>query len=100
MNNKRYQILIEPDALQDIQNAIDYYDEELAGLGKKFEQALNKLFISLERSPFYAIRYSEVHCLPLKKFPFMIHFTVDEINLQVVIRAVLHTALSPGKWKR
>lgn len=100
MNKHNFVIILEPDALIDIQNAIEYYENEQSSLGIKFEQALNKLFLSLEKSPFYAIRYDEVQCVPMKKFPYMIHFTLNEPNLHIVVRAVFHTSLNPEKWKR
>jgi hypothetical protein len=40
-----------------------------------------------------------VHCLPVKKFPYMVHFTIDEVQQVVTVRAVFHTALDPKKWK-
>ncbi len=100
MSEHKFEIILEPDALIDIQDAIDYYENEQSGLGIKFEQALNKLFLSLEKSPFYAVRYDEVLCLPMKKFPYMIHYTLNEPNFNFVVRAVLHTSLNPAKWKR
>jgi len=36
-----FTLLIDPRAIQDIQDAIDYYDKQHAGLGGKFENALN-----------------------------------------------------------
>jgi hypothetical protein len=33
-------IEIDPKAIEDIQNAIEYYDEKQLGLGEKFEQTL------------------------------------------------------------
>jgi toxin ParE1/3/4 len=42
-----------------------------------------------------------VRCLPLKKFPAMIHFTIDEKANAVVVWAVLNTYLDPKKhWKK
>ncbi|MEQ9164671.1 MAG: hypothetical protein RLO12_00320 [Fulvivirga sp.] len=61
-----YSIVIEPAAIQDIQQAIDYYDEQQIGLSKKFEASLNKQLVSLAKNPFYQVRYDNVHCLPLK----------------------------------
>ena len=95
-----FEIFIEPRAIQDIQRAIDYYEEELTGLGERFEAALNKHILSLEKNPFFRIRYDNVRCLPLKTFPFMLHFTVDEIRKSVTIYAVFHTSLNPVKWDR
>jgi toxin ParE1/3/4 len=96
----KFIIEIDSRAVQDIQHAIDYYDEQQIGLGKIFESTLNKHFISLEKNPFFYIRYDNVHCLPLKKFPYMIHFTVNENDFRVTIIAVFHTSLHPQKWKK
>jgi toxin ParE1/3/4 len=93
-----YNIIIEPVALQDIQQAIDYYDEQQIGLGEKFEAALNKHLTALEKNPFFQIRYDYIHCLPVKKYPYMIHFTIDETYKSVTVRAILHTSLDPKKW--
>ncbi len=94
-----FTLVIDPRAIRDIQEAIDYYDEQQAGLGERFEAALNKHLLTLEKNPFFRIRYDNVHCLPLKKFPYMVHFTVDEGQQVVTVRAVFHTSLDPKKWK-
>jgi toxin ParE1/3/4 len=65
-----FSVNIDPRAIQDIQKAIDYYDEQQIGLGRKFESSLNKYIASLEKNPFFSIRYDQVRCLPLKKFPY------------------------------
>jgi toxin ParE1/3/4 len=73
-----YKLVIDPKAIHDIQQAIDYLDEKQSGLGKQFESSLNKHVLALNKHPFFRIRYDDVRCLPLNKFPYMIHFTVDE----------------------
>lgn len=95
-----YEVIILPIAITDVQNAVDYYDEQSLGLGEKFEAELNEFLISLETFPFFQNRYGQVRCLPLKKFPFLAHFTVNEEAQQVVIHAVFHTSLHPKAWKR
>jgi toxin ParE1/3/4 len=95
-----YQVLIQNDAIDDIQEAIEYYDSQQAGLGSKFEQALNKLFILLEKTPRFAIRYDNVHCVPLKKYPFMIHYTIEDSKQIIEIRGCFHTSKNTDKWKR
>jgi toxin ParE1/3/4 len=98
-DSAKNEIVIDPRAIQDIQDVIDFYDNQQDGLGEKFENALNKHLLTLEKNPFFKIRYDNVHCLPLKKFPYMVHFTLDEENKRVTIRAVFHTAVDPEKWK-
>lgn len=99
MSKAQFLILLEPDAMDDIQSAIDFYDQKEVGLGKQFEKELNDYFSALEKSPYFTIRYDDVHCLPLKKFPFMIHYTIDNNEKQLIVRAVFHTSLNPKKWK-
>jgi hypothetical protein len=62
-----FTIEIDPNAIQDIQNVIEYYDEKQLGLGEKFERTLHKHFTSLQKNPFFEVRYDDVHCLPIKK---------------------------------
>lgn len=95
-----FRIIIDPDAIHDIQGIINYYDEQQTGLGEKFESVLNKHLLTLHKNPFFQIRYDDVHCLPLKKFPFMVHFTIHEADKLVIIRAVFHTSINPENWKK
>jgi len=95
-----YSITIEDNALQDIQDAIDYYDDQQIGLGEKFENNVHKSITTLTKNPFYQIRYENIRCFPLKKFPFMIHFELQETNELIRIIAVFHTSQSPKKWSK
>ncbi|MFP3422191.1 hypothetical protein R0K19_22755, partial [Bacillus sp. SIMBA_161] len=91
---------IDSKAIEDIQLAIEYYDDQQIGLGQKFESVLNKHITTLKKNPFFRIRYDNIRCLPLKKFPFMIHFTINENKKFVIIRALFHTAMDTEKWGR
>jgi toxin ParE1/3/4 len=95
-----YKIKIEADALQDIQQGINYYNELQPGLGRKFFAEVKASFNSLTNNPFFQVRYDEVRCLPLKKHPFMIHFTIDQANQLVEVRAVFNTFLDPNNWAK
>lgn len=95
-----FKIKIEPEARTDIQEAISWYNKQQKGLGKKFYSHVLNHIDDLAINPHFEIRYDNIHCLPLKKFPFMIHFTVDEPSRLVIIRAVFHTSLNPNKWMK
>lgn len=94
-----FKIKIETDAKLDIQQAISWYNKQQKGLGNKFYASLSKLIEGLKKTNQYEIRYDNVSCLPMKKFPFMIHFTVDKTKKIVSIRSVFHTSLNPENWK-
>jgi hypothetical protein len=44
----KFNLLINPEAIDDIQNAVDYYSSKRDGLGSKF-------FIDLQRKPFISV---------------------------------------------
>jgi toxin ParE1/3/4 len=95
----RFKVLFEPNAKLDIQDAISWYNHRSKGLGKNFYTFLRAEIERLRQNPYYQINYDKVRCLPLRKFPFMIHFSIDEANTVVIIHAVFNTSLDPGKWK-
>jgi toxin ParE1/3/4 len=94
----RFRVTISAAALGDIQEGIDYYNNQQSGLGNRFEDELNSVFELFESNPFFAIRYDNVHCVPLKIFPFMIHYTILESASEVRIHAVIHTHKNPTRW--
>ena len=94
-----FKIKIEPEAHEDIQEGIDWYNKKQRGLGRKFHTQVKTFFKHLETNPFYEVRYNDVRCLPLKKYPYMIHFTVDEKSKLVTVRAVFNTSKDPNIWK-
>ncbi len=94
-----FRVLIEPLALKDIRRAIDYYENEQAGLGDKLKNELDTYLEILGKTPHFRKRYDKVHCLPLKKFPFIIHYTINEAKKIVIVRAVFHTSLNPERWE-
>ncbi|MBO6523658.1 MAG: type II toxin-antitoxin system RelE/ParE family toxin [Balneolaceae bacterium] len=91
--------VLDPRAMQDIQQAIDYYDEQQPGLGEQFEDFVNECLVQLEQNPFFQIRYDDIHCFPLKKYPYMIHFLIDEHKQLITVMAVFNTAKDPKIWK-
>lgn len=96
----RFVVVIDPLAIRDVQEAIDYYDEQSIGLGKRFESELNNHLSILEKNPLLRIRFDKVRCLLLKNFPFMVHYTVNENQQIVTIRAIFHTSINPQKWDK
>ena len=92
-----FTIVIEKRAIKDAQKAIDYYDEELIGLGKKFNDSLDKHITTIAKNPFYQLRYKDYRALPIKKFPFLILFYINEPSKTVFITAIFHTKQNTKK---
>ena len=86
------------EAREDIQIAIYWYNKKQKGLGRKFHREFLNLLSSLSKTPYYQVRYDEIHCLPMVKFPYMIHFTYSKKNKLIEIYGVFHTSLNPENF--
>jgi hypothetical protein len=72
-----YKVSIDPDALQDIQDATDWYNEQLAGLGGHFQKQVKIQIGSLKKNALgHSVRYEDVRCMLIKRFPFLVHYRV------------------------
>lgn len=92
-------IKIEPEAENDIQKGIYWYNKQQPGLGREFHSAVKKHLQKLVENPFYQLRYDRVHCLPVKEFPYMIHYTINKKEQRVVVHAIFNTSRNPKIWK-
>lgn len=92
-----FTVVIEKRALKDAQKAINYYDEQLIGLGEKFNNALDKHISTIAKNPFYQIRYKDYRALPIKKFPYIILFYINEDSNTVFISAVFNAKQTSKK---
>ena len=93
-----FNVIIEKRAVKDIQKATDYYDEKSTQAGDNFINEVTSFLTALETIPSYQVRYNDIHCLPLKKFPFLIHFSIQEKT--VLVHAITHTSINPNKWPK
>jgi hypothetical protein len=69
-----FEIVFEVSAISDIKDSKLWYNLRKSGLGLKFQNHVTKQIQSLINSPEkYAIKYDDVRCIFLKKFPFLFH---------------------------
>lgn len=97
---KKYNVKIEQEALSDIQEITDWYNEQQSGLGARFQKTAIQQINSLYKVPLlYAIRYKEIRCMVIKKFPYMAHFYINNENNTVEVLAVISTDRNPKLWE-
>jgi hypothetical protein len=94
---KIYKIQADSRVKSDLKDAMDYLKSKRKGSELKFLLEYNSLLKILKTHPFFEVRYNSIHCLPFEKFKYMIHFSINEKELTVQIRAVLSTYLDPEK---
>ena len=95
-----YKVVIEPRAILDIQDAIDYYDSKHNGLGTYFFQVIEEHILTLTKSTFFQIRYKDYHGFPIQKFPFILLYYIDEKLKIIYIMSVFNTSLNPIKYPK
>ena len=95
-----YKVVIEPRAILDIQDAIDYYDSKQIGLGEYFYQVVDEHIETLTKTPFFQIRYKDYHGFPVHKFPFILLYFIDEKLKTIYIVSVFNTSLNPEKYPK
>jgi len=92
-----YTILITPAATDDIADAVDHYNAIATDLGYRFADLIADHFGRIAELPTAsAIRYKNVRCKPMKRFPFLIMFTVDENARAVNVLRVFNTYKEPA----
>ncbi|WP_269233815.1 type II toxin-antitoxin system RelE/ParE family toxin [Flavobacterium flavigenum] len=96
-----YFLKIDNDAFNDILNTSEWYEAQLKGLGLRYKNQVKKQINSLKKNPhLFSIKYDEIRCRKIEKFPFLIHYKIDE-NLKLIsVFAVFHTSRNPEIWKK
>jgi hypothetical protein len=91
------ELIIEPEAQNEIEEAIDWYETQQIGLGLEFLNYLDGYFQTLknQKALFEIKRKPVFRELPLKRFPYIIIYEV--IPNQIIVYSVFHTFQDPVK---
>ena len=97
---RKYSLLILPAAKKDIYEARKWYGQYNEELPKRLKEELKLIAESLKLRPYvHAIRYRNVRLAQLYRFPYAVHYFIDETSFTVNIIAVHHTAINPSDWR-
>ncbi len=93
---KNFIVTFSPVALDDVEETKAYYEKIQTGLGKRFSTQLQATLNTIRQNPFFAsIRYDDIRCARVKKFPYLVHYCVVEKEMLVIIIAVYSTYREP-----
>ena len=95
-----HELLILEKAYHEIEDAYTYYEQQLPGLGNRFQIELNQRFNDLEQHPHHYGYINEdsqklFRDVLLHSFPFRVVYRINDH--QVVVCAVWHVKLNPKK---
>ncbi len=93
-----YRLIVKPEAELDTLESSKWYEDQKQGLGIHFlESVRNKIGLVKQNPEHYQIRYKKTRFAFIDKFPYAIHFVLEEDVVYVL--AVLSTHRDPEIWK-
>ena len=94
-----YKIVVTPDAIDNIDNAVKYYINIASiKVAKAFIDDYKKTFKDIQKTKYFQFFFEDFKGKPMKKFPFIVFYTIDEGLKIIVIKAVFHTSQNPNKY--
>lgn len=96
----RFEIRILNSAEEDIDAAFEYYSDINPKLGKRFIKLLNASFNDLKINPNYQIRYDNFRMKLVRKFPYIIHYVLDDKRCIVYVYGVRNSYQNPANYPR
>lgn len=71
---------------------------QFAELGSRFQKQVKQQINSLKtKAEYYSVRYSDVRCMIIKKFPFLVHYIIEDSTVRIF--AVIHASRNPLIWR-
>jgi len=88
------------EALQDILEAISWYEFQLEGLGDEFFISLENSKHQIEQNPLqFPQKYKGIRKSIISRFPYIIYYKIGDQN-KVLVLAVLHMKRGPQAIKK
>jgi plasmid stabilization system protein ParE len=93
------ELIIAPEAAQDIDDAYGWYESQRAGLGEEFFTCLDACIQAICRMPEMHEKVHEEYRRGLvRRFPFTVFYEYS--GGVVTVYCVFHTSRDPAKWRQ
>ncbi|WHF51552.1 type II toxin-antitoxin system RelE/ParE family toxin [Chryseobacterium gotjawalense] len=95
-----YKIVLTPDAERQLDDAVTYYKKVVSTkVAKLFLQDYKKTYMDILKTKYFQFFFEDFRGVPMKKFPYIIFYTIDENQKIIIIKAVFHTSQNPEKYR-
>lgn len=93
-------IVIQDEAIAELESAIAYYEERQVGLGLDFLAEVEQAIRNIQRNPNVSAPYGTlgIRRYVMRRFPFVIFYS--ELTDIIWIIAIAHAKRKPGYWQR
>jgi plasmid stabilization system protein ParE len=97
-----YSFSLTSEAVQDLKEAYEWYDDKLAGLGKEFLTSVKATLNQVSRNPFLFPHVSEkrnyFRRAVIRKFSYLLFYRVENDHIYII--AVISSRRDPSIWKK
>ena len=88
-----YKTIVKPSVYDDLELICEYYDSlKIIGLTQRFLEDYSDTLDRLSIFPKYEIKYDNIRLMKFSKFPYYVHFQVNDLKNTVIIIAITHTS--------
>jgi toxin ParE1/3/4 len=96
-----YNLTLSEEAILDIVDVTNWYENQKIGLGFDFSVQLTEIFQKIIDSPeSFRFLFDTKRYAKLKQFPYNVYYNIDELNSEIYIFAILHEKRNPSIWKK
>ncbi|MBK7377422.1 MAG: type II toxin-antitoxin system RelE/ParE family toxin [Ignavibacteriales bacterium] len=94
------QVKIHELAVKELEEAIEWYELQAKGVGKKFKESVLMQIKKIKKYPnWYLLESDEIYKAYIPKFPYKILFTIEKNNI-ITIWALSHLHRKPLYWQK
>lgn len=94
-----FKVIIAKEAKIDIENSYLYYQTKVnKKVANNFLKEFKSSVYAISKNPFFKLWFDDFHAKPIKKYPFIIFYTIDKIENIILIARVFHTSQNPEKY--
>jgi plasmid stabilization system protein ParE len=93
------ELIISPEALQDLASAYDWYDSQRAGLGEEFLSCVDACIHAICRDPeIFEKVLADYRRALVRRFPYAVFYEYE--SRIVTVYCIFHTSRHPEKWRQ
>jgi plasmid stabilization system protein ParE len=97
--NMPVELILAPEAEEDISSAYGWYEDRRPGLGEDFLSAVDACLEAIRRQPeMHAVVIESYRRALLRRFPFGVFY--EHLGDRVIVYGVFHTSRDPQQWRQ
>lgn len=94
----RLPVVLSPEAEKEYDEAVDWFENQRAGLGLDFANAIHAVLARLGANPrMHTVVYRDARKAVVRKFRYVVIYRVEPTRVSVV--SVFHTSRDPKDWQ-